>query len=187
MAPEEAAAAAAAEAPKPSFPARLPTVERMRLLRAQARASEGEDEGGEGGASACPAHGSGHEAVVFAWLRELVIGLKLCPWAAPALNAGAIRVRIHPDDDLEALTQAVLEEAVALAGMPEAAGAKNATVLIGTPRALADFGEFLDFAGVVDDLIDELGLRGKVQLASFHPDYTVSCLDSGYGGVLCAC
>lgn len=106
-----------------------------------------------------------------AWLRSVVVGLKLCPWAAPALNAGAIRVRIHNNDDLEALTQMVLEEALALAAMPEAGG--NATVLIGAPHALDDFDDFLQLTGVVEGLIDDLGLRGKVQLASFHPQYKV--------------
>lgn len=106
-----------------------------------------------------------------AWLRSVVVGLKLCPWAAPALNAGAIRVRVHNDEDLEALTQMVLEEALALAAMPEAGG--NATVLIGAPHALDDFDDFLQLTSVVEGLIDDLRLRGKVQLASFHPQYTV--------------
>lgn len=176
-----AAAPAAADEPRPYFPPALPTVERMRLLRAQARAADGDEEEDEEGATT-PVAGAAagaseesrrHEAVVLAWLRELVIGLKLCPWAAPALNAGAVRVRIYlgDDNDLEALTQLVLEEATSLAGMPEAAGAGNATVLVGVPHALADFEAYLDYAAVVDDLIDELGLRGKVQLASFHPAY----------------
>lgn len=138
----------------------------MRLLRAQARAGDGGEE-----AETPRKQPAGHEGVVLAWLKELVIGLKLCPWAAPALNAGAIRIRIHPggDDDLEELTQTVIEEAVTLAGMPEAG--RNATVLIGAPYALGDFDEFLDYAAVVDDLIDELGMRGKVQLATFHPRF----------------
>jgi hypothetical protein len=175
--PESADVGAAAEdEPQPYFPPGLSTVGRMRMLRAQARASEGEGLGDEQQQQPQPQlqpQPSGHEAVVMAWLRDLVIGLKLCPWAAPALNAGAIRVRIHPDDDLEALTQTMLEEAAALAAMPKVGGT-NATTLIGVPNALADFDAFLDYAAVVDGLIDECGLRGKVQLASFHPDYMVS-------------
>lgn len=167
--PREPESAAAADEPQPSFPPALPTVERMRVLRAQARA---EQDDGEGAPAGSEQPSRQHEAVVLAWLKELVIGLKLCPWAAPALNAGAIRIRIHGGDneDLEALTKLLLEEAMALAGMPEAGG-RNATVLIGVPNALSDFDAFLEYAAVIDDLIDELGLRGKVQLASFHPNY----------------
>lgn len=167
--PREPESAAAADKPQPSFPPALPTVERMRVLRAQARA---EQDDGEGAPAGSEQPSRQHEAVVLAWLKELVIGLKLCPWAAPALNAGAIRIRIHggDDEDLEALTKLLLEEAMALAGMPEAGG-RNATVLIGVPNALSDFDAFLEYAAVIDDLIDELGLRGKVQLASFHPNY----------------
>ena len=164
------AATACEAAPRPSFPPGLPTVERMRLLRAQARASEEEEPPQQRPPD------PGHEeeaATILAWLQKVVIGLKLCPWAASALNAGAIRIRIHPDGDLGALTQTVLEEAAELAAMPETSGGRNATVLIGVPRALQSFeDEFLEYAAVVDDLIDELGLRGRVQLASFHPDYT---------------
>lgn len=33
------------------------------------------------------------------------------------------------------------------------------------------FALLLPQAGMVDDMIDDLGLRGQVQLATFHPDY----------------
>jgi|EP00624_Nannochloropsis_granulata_P000870 hypothetical protein len=114
-----------------------------------------------------------HHATIVKWLQDLVIGFKLCPWAGPALNANAIKIMVHPEDsNLEVLIETAIKEASLLASMPDGPERQNLTTLIGVPGTkLADFQDFLDLAGTVDDFLDELQLRGKVQLASFHPDY----------------
>jgi hypothetical protein len=45
------------------------------------------------------------------------------------------------------------------------------TTLLIHPRVLHDFLDYNDFLAAGEDLIDRLGQRGVVQLASFHPDY----------------
>ena len=51
------------------------------------------------------------------------------------------------------------------------------TVLI-HPRALADFLDYNDFLDVGDQRIEELGLTGVIELASFHPDYRFADTDA---------
>jgi len=163
---------------RPVFPEALSSVDRMKSLRAQARLLEDgmEDERPHMLTSeppATPPPSTPHHATILKWLQEVVIGYKLCPWAAPALNSNAIKIMVHPEDaNLEVLVETAVKEASLLASMPDGAEGRNLTTLIGVPgAALADFQDFLDVAGAVDDCLGELDLRGKVQLASFHPDY----------------
>lgn len=162
---------------RPVFPEALSTVDRMKLLRAQALLEDGDDTESNARRDAPSSEplppSTHHHATILKWLQDLVIGYKLCPWAAPALNANAIKIIVHPEDaNLEVLVETAMQEASLLATMPEGPEGRNLTTLIGVPgTALADFQDFLDVAGAVDECLDELDLRGKVQLASFHPDY----------------
>lgn len=45
------------------------------------------------------------------------------------------------------------------------------TTLLVHPRALNDFLHYNDFLDVADAAIEEMGLAGVLQVASFHPDY----------------
>lgn len=45
------------------------------------------------------------------------------------------------------------------------------TTLLMAPDCLHDFLDFNDFLGQADALLDELGLAGELQIASFHPHY----------------
>ena len=45
------------------------------------------------------------------------------------------------------------------------------TTLLIHPQVLQDFEAYNDFLDVADALLDELGLEGELQVASFHPDY----------------
>ncbi len=162
----------AGESTTPLFPQALSTVERMKVLRAQAQQ---EEEEGAPAAAAAPGgiDEARHRATVLSWLQTMVIGYKLCPWAAPALNADAIKVVVHPEgQDLDGLVATVLQEAAVLSSLPEGPEGRNLTTLIAVPGPLlADFQDFLDLAATVDDCLDEVDLRGLVQLASFHPQY----------------
>lgn len=162
---------------RPVFPEALSTVDRMKILRAQALWEDGDDKESHARPDAPTSEplppSTHHYATILKWLQDLVIGYKLCPWAAPALNANAIKIVVHPEDaNLEVLVETAIQEASLLASMPDGPEERNLTTLIGVPgSALTDFQDFLDVAGAVDDCLDELDLRGKVQLASFHPDY----------------
>jgi hypothetical protein len=45
------------------------------------------------------------------------------------------------------------------------------TTLIVHPHVLGDFADYNDFLDEADACIDRMGLRGEIQVASFHPDY----------------
>jgi len=103
-----------------------------------------------------------------AWLTEIVIGLELCPFAKPVHVKGQIRYVVSSAEEPEALLQDLLNE---LHGLADADPAAVDTTLLIHPRALADFLEYNDFLSVAEFAVEDLGLLGKVQIASFHPGY----------------
>jgi len=102
------------------------------------------------------------------WISSFVIGLNLCPFARRVFDAGAIRYVVSDAEDEETLLGDLAGELAALASSP--ISAVETTLLI-HPRALRDFLDYNDFLGVGDRLVGALGLRGVIQIASFHPDY----------------
>ncbi|CBN74358.1 conserved unknown protein [Ectocarpus siliculosus] len=74
-------------------------------------------------------------------------------------------------DLLEGLVEVATGEAVALSALGGEAAANATTLVVARPPLAQGFEEFLSVAGAVDEFIDESGLRGKVQLATFHPQY----------------
>ena len=102
------------------------------------------------------------------WISSMVIGLDLCPFAQRVFMAGTIAYVVTDADNAQALHTALARELEALAA---AAIASVETTLLIHPRALTNFGDYNDFLDRGDRLIAELGLRGAIQLASFHPDY----------------
>jgi len=107
-------------------------------------------------------------AATRAWLEKDVIGLNLCPFAQAVHAAGRIRYFVSEADSAKALRADLLEE---LLFLKEADPAQVDTTLLIHPRVLSDFYEFNDFLDVADDVLKDLGLRGEIQIASFHPQY----------------
>ncbi len=108
------------------------------------------------------------ERHIRAWLDEFVVGLNLCPFARPLLGASNLRIAICEDSALEALRRAFLRELDLLQGSTER---EVATTLLAFPHALTDFEDYLAFLDQAQQLLEESGLEGLVQLASFHPQY----------------
>lgn len=102
------------------------------------------------------------------WLEDFVVGLDLCPFARPLLGSSSLRTAIIENTDVGALRRAYLVELDLLQGSSEE---EIATTLLAFPAALGEFDEFLDFVHEAEELLDASGLRGHVQLASFHPRY----------------
>ena len=102
------------------------------------------------------------------WLEEAVIGLNLCPFARTVYVKRQIRwVESTARDALDLRGDLVRELQFLAAADPETV---NTTLLI-HPHALNDFLEYNDFLDVVDAAIEEHGLVGILQVASFHPAY----------------
>jgi uncharacterized protein len=102
------------------------------------------------------------------WIASVVIGLNLCPFARRVFEADAIRYVVSDARDGGALLTDLATELRSLAATP--ASLVETTLLI-HPHALADFLDYNDFLGDGERLVADLGLRGTLQIASFHPDY----------------
>lgn len=103
-----------------------------------------------------------------AWLEKAVIGLNLCPFAKAVHSKGQIRWVLSDATEPMALLELLVQELQLLAATnPEAID----TTLIVHPKALQDFLDFNDFIGVAEEALEELGLDGVLQIASFHPQF----------------
>ncbi len=102
------------------------------------------------------------------WLHRAVIGLNLCPFAKAVLARGQVRLVHSSALDAETLATDLLHELQLLVC---ADPTQIDTTLLVHPQALREFEEFNDFLDIADALLVELGLEGKIQIASFHPDY----------------
>lgn len=103
------------------------------------------------------------------WLDRAVIGLNLCPFAKSVVSKDQVRYVVSDARTPEALAQQLAQELQLLATAdPE----RVDTTLLIHPQVLQDFSDYNDFLDVADALLDELGLDGELQVASFHPDYT---------------
>lgn len=102
------------------------------------------------------------------WVRDLVVGLNLCPFAAMPLQQGRIRYQVCGETQFENIYRALLAEMGQLVGLPTE---EIETSLFIVPQGLEAFDDYLELLYAVDAVIPEAGLDGVLQLASFHPDY----------------
>ncbi len=119
--------------------------------------------------AAAPANDDGSAALrVRAWLEGAVIGMDLCPFAAPVHRRGQVRIVVSDATGPDAAVHDALAEAQHLL---DADPEELATTLVVLPRALTDLYEFLDAAATVEAALVEAGAEGVLQVATFHPDY----------------
>lgn len=102
------------------------------------------------------------------WLERAVIGLNLCPFAKGVHVKSLIHYAVAPSDDVEEVRHLLRTELMALGAMPVET---RETTLVILPNCFSDFLDFNDFLEEADALLDELGLAGTLQIASFHPQY----------------
>jgi len=108
------------------------------------------------------------EAAIRQWLETIVIGLRLCPFAARPVHEGRLRVVVSAArTELELLTELQLE----LQRLEDHAPEVLETTLIVVPLMLAQFAEYNDFLDQVDELLERFEWSGDYQVASFHPHY----------------
>lgn len=102
------------------------------------------------------------------WVDRAVIGLNLCPFAKSVQVKGQVRYVVSRATEPEALLQELAQELQQLAQAdPEAVD----TTLLIHPGVLQDFYDFNDFLGAAEALVEDLGLEGELQVASFHPQF----------------
>jgi uncharacterized protein len=109
------------------------------------------------------------------WLEKAVIGLNLCPFAKAVHLKAQIRWVESTATDAQALLGDLVHELQLLAAAdPEAI---ETTILV-HPQALTDFDDYNDFLDIADAALEELGLDGELQVASFHPLYRFEGTDA---------
>ena len=115
------------------------------------------------------------------WLEQVVIGLNLCPFAKAVHLKQQIRWVESPARDADSLLADLVRELQFLAAADPAS--VDTTLLI-HPHALNDFLDYNDFLDVADAAVEQLGLDGVLQVASFHPDYQFEGTDPDDAGNL---
>ena len=102
------------------------------------------------------------------WLEKAVIGLNLCPFAKAVHVKKQIRYVFSDATTPEALLETLMDEMQNLADTP---AEEVDTTLIVHPHVLNDFEDYNEFLDVADAALEDMGLDGELQVASFHPDY----------------
>lgn len=110
------------------------------------------------------------------WVESVVIGLQLCPFAAKVYLRQGVRFMYSIADSEEALLMHLHDELRLI----EQDGLIETTLLI-HPHVLKNFADFNQFLSTADELVEEMGLTGTFQIASFHPDYQFA--DTAYDDV----
>ncbi|KVW97190.1 DUF1415 domain-containing protein [Thiobacillus denitrificans] len=102
------------------------------------------------------------------WLEKAVIGLNLCPFAKAVYVKNQVRFVVSQAPHLDGLLEELDRELDFLAAAdPEAID----TTLLIHPTLLPDFLDFNDFLQLAEAAVDEHGLEGVIQIASFHPAF----------------
>jgi hypothetical protein len=109
-----------------------------------------------------------------AWVDRAVIGLNLCPFAKAVQVKGQVRYVLCEATDTAGLLAALCEELDYLAKVEPT---QTDTTLLIHPGVLNDFLDFNDFLEVADTAVEELGLEGILQVASFHPQFQFADTD----------
>lgn len=107
------------------------------------------------------------------WVRRVVVGLDLCPFAAAPLDAGRVRFCEVDTADFDTAVLAAVEECSVLVQTP---ASELSTTLIALP-GWADFEEFLEISGAVSDFLGMAEIADLLQVVAFHPQWRAAGAD----------
>lgn len=110
-----------------------------------------------------------------AWVEHAVIGLNLCPFAKAVQVKDLMRYMLTDARDTGALLAVLRAELQLLADTPMD---EVETTLLVHPQVLQDFVDYNDFLDEADALLQQMGLDGTLQIASFHPQYRFAGTDA---------
>ena len=106
------------------------------------------------------------EAKTQRWVEGAVVGLNLCPFAAPVIKSSSLRYLVSESTTEADVLRDLLEAIEALISSED-----HVMTLLICPFALESFEDFLDVIATAEALMKEAGLEGILQLAHFHPQY----------------
>lgn len=102
------------------------------------------------------------------WVEKAVIGLNLCPFAKSVYVKNQVRFVISEAKHLDGFLEDLDRELDLLAATDPA---EIDTTLLIHPTLLPDFLDFNDFTIIAEAAVEEHGLEGVIQVASFHPRF----------------
>lgn len=100
------------------------------------------------------------------WIKDVVIDLNFCPFAAKALLKKSIHYSVLQNADIKMILETLIKEMEHLD-----VNENIETTFIIFSKDFSDFEEYLDLVDTAQQLLEEEGYEGIYQLASFHPDY----------------
>lgn len=102
-------------------------------------------------------------------MRNFVVGLNLCPFAAAPLDEGRVRVAVHPAVEDEHTVRGVVDREIEML-LQRPASEVETTVVVLPVFAASDF---VRWNALCTQLEDELNTpHGDVMVACFHPQHT---------------
>jgi hypothetical protein len=108
------------------------------------------------------------------WVERAVIGLNLCPFAKAVHLKRQVHYAVSAADERHQLLDDLALEIEALLALD--ASVRETTLLM-APNCLDDFLDFNHFMKQANRSIHKRGLKGVLQLASFHPAYQFADAD----------
>lgn len=111
-----------------------------------------------------------------AWVKRIVVGLNLCPFAAKPLADEQLYVTVVRGDDLEEILEQILVQSLVFTE-----DTLPGTALLVCPDLVPhNFNEYLNvLTMVVDGLLEDHDLVGRVQVVPFHPEFIFAGDDDG--------
>lgn len=102
------------------------------------------------------------------WLEKWVIGYNFCPFAHYPHSVDRVGYIVYESRKLDGLPAVVLEACHTLVQEDDS---PFDTTLIICPHLFETFLEYWDYSGYLEDILDAEGFAGKIQIATFHPNY----------------
>jgi len=100
------------------------------------------------------------------WVAKVIVGMNFCPFAKPVVESGAVSYSVIQERSLDLCLQALSDELKRLSD-----DNSIETSLLIYPVGFEAFDDYLELAGIADELLIDDGFEGVFQLATFHPDY----------------
>lgn len=118
------------------------------------------------------------ESTSIEWIKKVVIGYNLCPFADKPLRENKLKVSVVRGDNDQHVAAAVVYELIARSDENQ----HGTTIVIAPECYPDDFHTYMSLVqNIEEDVMDEHDLHGVVQIAPFHPQFEFE--GSGADGV----
>jgi hypothetical protein len=101
-----------------------------------------------------------------AWLKTVVIGLNVCPFARREVERGSVKFELETSTDVATCLENLILQCECLDQDDNIE-----TTLLVYANAFSEFDDYLDFVAIAQDLLEAEHYEGVYQLATFHPHY----------------